>query len=462
MDSSSKKYVLLISAGGSFLAPFMVSALIVAIPAIGKDFSMDAAAMSRLATAFFLAASMFLLPFGRMADIYGVKRIFTAGLYVYFVSAALAALAPSALAIMTARFLTGIGAAMVFGTSFALLSLSLPISERGKALGTNIAASLVGFALGFQAGGLLTYYFSWRAIFLLILPIPLAVIALIRTKLPGECALSKGQRLDLQGAVMVALTIFFIVAGLSELPKLLGLLLLISGLAAFILFVFWETHTLSPLIDLRIFSKNRTFVLANAAVLIYNSGTFAAIFLFSLYLQYIQELDARVTGLILLTATLIMAVLVGVAGRLSDRYRPYLIASAGIFITLVGILAMTFISSITPLELVLAEFLMLIVGGALFPSPMVKIVLGCIPREMYGVGSSLEETMRLLGNAVSMAITTVAFNIYLRGANITPELYPAFLESLSAIFGFFFILTLLSFILVVMAGRRRSRRVTKQ
>lgn len=155
----------------------MVSALIVAIPTIGEDFSMDAAAMSRLATAFFLAASMFLIPFGRMADIFGVKRVFTVGLYIYFFSAMLAALAPCAWVLIAARFLTGIGAAMIFGTSFALLSLSA--CERGKALGTNIAASLLGFALGFQAGGLLAYYLSWRAIFLLILPIPLLVIALI-------------------------------------------------------------------------------------------------------------------------------------------------------------------------------------------------------------------------------------------------------------------------------------------
>lgn len=107
----------------------MVSALIVAIPTIGEDFSMDAAAMSRLATAFFLAASMFLIPFGRMADIFGVKRVFTVGLYIYFFSAMLAALAPCAWVLIAARFLTGIGAAMIFGTSFALLSLSLPASE---------------------------------------------------------------------------------------------------------------------------------------------------------------------------------------------------------------------------------------------------------------------------------------------------------------------------------------------
>ena len=121
----------MISAGGSFLAPFMVSALTVAIPTIGVEFKMDAVAMSWLATVFFLAASMFLIPFGRLADIFGVKRIFSTGIGIYFISALFAALAPSAPVLIIARFMTGLGAAMIFGTSFALLSLSLSERERG-------------------------------------------------------------------------------------------------------------------------------------------------------------------------------------------------------------------------------------------------------------------------------------------------------------------------------------------
>ena len=134
LSSPAKRNILMISAGGSFLAPFMVSALIVAIPTIGIEFSMDAVAMSWLANVFFMGASMFLIPFGRLADIVGVKKIFSIGIGIYFVSALLAALAPSAMVLIAARFLTGIGAAMIFGTSFALLSLSLSESERGGAL----------------------------------------------------------------------------------------------------------------------------------------------------------------------------------------------------------------------------------------------------------------------------------------------------------------------------------------
>jgi MFS family permease len=192
----------MISAGGSFLAPFMVSALIVAIPTIGKEFNMDAVSMSWLANVFFLAASMFMIPFGRFADIYGVKKIFSIGISIYFASGILAALAPTAMVLIAARFMTGLGAAMVFGTSFALLSLSLSERERGEALGINIASNLTGFALGFFLGGLLTQYLNWRFIFLFTLPISASVIALIRLKLPGECAFSRGQKFDVLGSSM--------------------------------------------------------------------------------------------------------------------------------------------------------------------------------------------------------------------------------------------------------------------
>lgn len=458
-SSIRKKYLLLISASGSFLAPFMVSSLIVAIPAIGKEFSMSAAEMSWMSTAFFLAASMFLLPCGRAADIFGVKRIFSVGIYVYFISALLASLAPSSMILTTARFLTGIGAAMIFGTSFAILSLSLPESERGQALGINIAGSLLGFALGFQAGGLLTYYLSWRWIFLLTLPIDLLVIALIHLKLPGECAFSKGQKLDLPGSVLIITILYLIVAGFSTLPSSRGVLSFLGGVAFFIIFIWWETHTKSPVINPRLFIKNLPLIISNGVALTYYTGSFGVIFLFSLYLHYIRQLDARQVGLVLLAFTLIMAILVSYAGRLSDRFSPHIIATTGIIVTILGLLPLAFLDSATPLGFALLEFLLLIVGGALFAPPIVKIILSCMSKEMFGMGSSLEETMRLLGNAASMAIITMIFTLYLGGSIIKTENFPGLLTSMRAIFSIFFAISVMSLILAASTGKFRAGRI---
>lgn len=435
----------------------MVSSLIVAIPTIGIEFSMDAVAMSWLATAFFLAASMFLIPFGRIADIFGVKRVFSVGIYIYFFSALMAALAPNQWVLIAARFLTGMGAAMIFGTSFALLSLSLSEKERGGALGINIAANWTGFSLGFLIGGLLTYYISWRGIFLAVLPIAVLVIALIRKKLPGECALSKGQRLDVPGAVMIASLLFMIIFGFSDLPKARGLALLAAGFLILLAFIRWELRNDSPLIDVRLFLRNRCFARSNGAILIYFTATFAVIFLFSLYLQYIKSFDSRSAGFVLLVSTLVMTPLVAFAGRLSDRYSSHSIAMFAIILTAAGLLPMAFISFSTPVALAFAELLLIMAGGAIFSPPMVKLILGSISREMYGVGSSLAETMRLIGNTVSMAITTVAFAIYMGEANIIPKNYPDFLDSMRLVVSVFFVLCIISLGMAFFAGHAKAK-----
>jgi MFS family permease len=445
----ARRNILMISAGGSFLAPFMVSALIVAIPAIGIEFSMDAVAMSWLATVFFLAASMFLIPFGRLADIFGVKKIFSFGIAIYFVSAALAALAPSAPVLIAARFLTGVGAAMVFGTSFALLSLSLSESERGEALGINIASNLTGFALGFFLGGLLTYYASWRFIFVTTLPISALVMALIRLRLPGECAFSKGQKLDVVGSAMIAALLFLVILGLSRLPSIPGVVLITGGIGVFLLYAMLQSRNSSPVIDLALFRSNRCFSLSNAAIMIYTTSTLAVIFLFSFYLHYIKGFDSKQSGVIY-------------AGRLSDRMNLYRLASIGVTVSLAGLLPMIFISENTPLFQALLELILVSAGGALFYPAMVKIILGSITRDKYGVGSSLAETMRLVGNAGSMALVTVGFTFYLGGTVILPENYPAFLQSMRLIIAAFSVLCVASLLLILLASHNRpQKKMTK-
>ena len=155
-SAASKRLVQVIAALGSAIAPFMVASLIVATPAIGKEFSADVAMLGWVTASFFLVAGALLVPFGRIADIRGSKRVFAAGMGVYLVAALVCMFAPGIQVLIAGRVLTGIAAAMVFGTSIALLSLVFPEEERGAALGINIAAMFAGFGAGLLAGGALT------------------------------------------------------------------------------------------------------------------------------------------------------------------------------------------------------------------------------------------------------------------------------------------------------------------
>jgi len=174
---AAKRAALFVAAFASFVTPFMSSSINIALPSIGQEFAMNAVLLSWVATSYLLAAAMFLVPFGRIADIYGRKRIFTYGMLLYTLACLLSAFATSGSWLISFRVLQGIGGAMVFGTGVAILTSVFPVGERGKALGINAAAVFLGLSLGPSLGGLLTEHFGWRSIFLIIVPLGLATIA---------------------------------------------------------------------------------------------------------------------------------------------------------------------------------------------------------------------------------------------------------------------------------------------
>ncbi len=182
----NKRSALLVAALGSFLTSFMSSSVNIALPSIGREFAMDAVLLSWVATSYLLAAAMFLVPFGRIADIHGRKRIFTYGILIYTVSSLLSAISTSAVILICFRILQGIGGAMIFGTAVAVITSVFPAGERGKALGINVATVYSGLSLGPFLGGFLTQHFGWRNIFLVNVPLGGLIMAFIFWKLKGE------------------------------------------------------------------------------------------------------------------------------------------------------------------------------------------------------------------------------------------------------------------------------------
>src|SRR5271169_5186819 len=137
-DAAVKRSALLIATLSAFLTPFMVSSINIALPAIGKDLQMSAVQMSWVPTSYLLAAVIFLVPIGRLADIFGRKRIFNYGIWIYTVSALLLALTPSVSLLILFRTMEGFGSAMIFGTGMAILTSVYPAAERGRVLGINV------------------------------------------------------------------------------------------------------------------------------------------------------------------------------------------------------------------------------------------------------------------------------------------------------------------------------------
>ena len=433
MPDDVKRSALLVATMASFLTPFMGSSINIALPSIGREFAMDAVLLSWVATSYLLAAAMFLVPFGRMADIQGRKKIFTYGIWVYTVSSFLSAVSTSAIMLIFFRVLNGIGSAMIFGTGVAILTSVFPARERGKALGINVAAVYLGLSLGPFLGGFLTQYLGWRSIFLVNVPLGLIIIAAV-LRLKGEWAEAKGEKFDLTGSVIYSITLVAIMYGISLLPAVQGGLLILVGVLGISGFVRWEMKVESPVFNINIFRNNTVFALSNLAALINYSATFAVGFLLSLYLQYTKGFSPQNAGLILVSQPVIMAIFSPFAGRLSDRVEPRIVASLGMALTTMGLFLLTFLNENTALESILASLILLGFGFALFSSPNTNAIMGSVEKRYYGVASATLGTMRLTGQVLSMGIAMMIFAIYIGRVQITPEYYPLFLKSMKLAF----------------------------
>ncbi|NOY38463.1 MAG: MFS transporter [Chlorobi bacterium] len=425
----SKRVALWIAAMGSFLTPFMGSSVNIALPSIGKEFGADAVMLNWVATAYLLSAAMLLLPFGKTADIYGRKKIFLYGVGVYTLASGLTAFVPDVYWLVAARIVQGAGSAMMFGTGVAILTSVFPEQERGRALGFNVAAVYLGLSLGPFLGGFLTQHFGWRSIFYVNIPLGIIILLLGIWKLKGEWAEAAGEKFDFTGSVVYGVSLAAMMYGFSRIPQLTGYLLVIAGIAGIAGFVLMENRQRYPLMNISLLSRNRVFALSNVAALINYSATFAVGFLLSLYLQYIKGLTPQSAGIILMVQPVIMTVFSPVAGRLSDRYEPRLVASVGMMMMVIGLTTLDLIHAETTIPSLMISLVLLGFGYALFSSPNTNAVMSSVEKKYYGVASATVGTMRLIGQMLSMGIVLITFSLLIGKVQISPANFPQFIRS---------------------------------
>jgi EmrB/QacA subfamily drug resistance transporter len=439
-NSTSKGAILLVTTMASFIFPFVASAVNIALPSLGKELSLDAVTLGWIATAYLLSSAALLVPFGRIADTYGRKRIFACGIGIFTFSSLLSGLANSATMLIAWRVLQGIGGAMLAGTAVALLTTVFPANERGKVLGTIVAAAYLGLSLGPVLGGVLTQHLGWRSIFLIGALLGLLVLGVVLWKLKGEWTGAKGERFDSAGSVIYVLGLVALVYGFTLLPAMSGAGLIIGGTIGLLAFTRWETRTKSPVLDISLFINSKAFTFSNLAALVNYSATFGVTFLISLYLQYMKGFNPQNAGLILAAMPAVQAIFSPLTGRLSDRIEPRLIASAGMVLNTVGLILFIFLNEETSLKLIIGNLILIGFGFALFVSPNTNAVMSSAPKTAYGVASAMLATMRQVGMVLSMGVAMLMFALYVGRVQITPEYYSLFQQSMKTSFIIFAIL----------------------
>ena len=244
--------------------------------------------------------------------------------------------------------------------------------------------------------------------------------------------------------------------GFSNLPETKGIWMISAGVFLLVAFVLWELRSSNPLIDVTLFRHNVVFAFSNVAALINYSATSAVTFLLSIYLQYVRDLSPQTAGFVLVSQPVMMAAFSPLAGRLSDRIEPRIVASLGMTFIVVGLGIFAFFGGNTPLPLVVINLVFLGFGFALFSSPNTNAVMSSVEKRLYGVASATLATMRLTGQMLSMGIVVLILAVTMGRVAITPEHYVDFLQSMRAAFIIFTVLCALGIFASLARGKVRT------
>jgi MFS family permease len=261
------------------------------------------------------------------------------------------------------------------------------------------------------------------------IPLGIIIILLILLKLKGEWADAKGETFDFKGSVLYAVSLIALMCGVTLLPGMPGFILIITGFLGLFLFYKLEKNLRFPVFDVNLFGTNRVFAFSCFAALINYSATFSVTFLTSLFLQYIKGLSPQDAGIVLISQPVIMTIFSPLAGRLSDRIEPRIIASVGMAITASGLVILSMLQENTGIVLVVACLMLLGFGFALFSSPNMNAIMGSVEKRFYGIASGSVGTMRLLGQMLSMGIVTLIFALLIGPVQITSQYHSVFIKS---------------------------------
>lgn len=393
---------------GTLMATLDISVVNIALPTLSRSFGVPLTTVEWVVLAYVLTITGLLLALGRLADRYGRRRVYGLGLALFTLASALCAAAPGAPALIAARTLQGLGAAMMTANSAALLIVSFPPAERGRALGAFGAAVGLGLALGPPLGGALVQHLSWRWIFLINLPVGLVALALLRRRLPPDPPPSSTSRLHLAGAVPWCAALMLVTLSLSLGPTRgwggggVGPLLALAA-ASLLLFVVLERRAARPLLptaDLR-----GPLGIAVTLTLLGNLVSIAVAFHLPLYLEDMLGFGPGRSGAWLAVLPGSALVLAPLAGRWSDRWGARPLTVAGFALTAAGLVVLSRVGVDPHPVHLLAGMGGVGVGQGLFAVPNSRMLLSAVPPERLGLANGLQGTMRNLGISGGAAVT---------------------------------------------------------
>ncbi len=423
-----KKDLLIVGILVSFLTPFVRSSINLALPSLATEFDLSAVFLTWISTIYLLVNAILYIPFGRIGDIYGRKRIFQYGLIIFTASSFISAFSTSGEMFLFIRIFQAIGNAMIFANLNAMISSAFPENERGRAFGLTSMGVFVGLIIGPILGGAITEILGWRSLFYLDTVIGI-IAAYSITRFKHDWIDADGEKLDILGSFLLGISFITIIYGFSDFTNKYSLFLVIGGIIGLSLFYLVEKRVAFPLINLGLF-KSKSFTFGNITAFI-NYGAFVSVgFILSLYLQYLKGYGPLTAGLIVSIQSIMMVIVSPFAGRLADKIDPGNVSTIGMLITTIGVALMTLINFGNASYLGAISLIIFGTGIGLFYSSNTKMVMSSVDKKYFGVASATLSNMRSIGQIFAMGIVMIIISTIIGNAQIIPSNYPELIISL--------------------------------
>ncbi len=414
MDKKTKAIMLSVGVG-TFMSSLDSGVVNLAMPLIRADFGISLSMVEWIVTAYLLVVSSLLLMYGRIADMYGHKKVYTTGFMIFTAGSLLCGLSFNIGMLIACRVIQAIGAGMLFSTAPAIITNAVPPERRGKALSVTAIAVALGLSAGPVVGGTLSTLLGWQSIFFINIPIGVIGLLLVRKNIPND-EKRTAVPFDIAGSVMIFFALLLILMPLNlsgdyEIPPLLFLSLIAAGLLLIVAFVLFELKRKHPMLNVRFF-KNRTFAASNAAAVFIYMAQFIMVFLAPFYLESLREFSAMTSGLIYLPMPLATMCIAPISGSISDKAGSKYISAFGALLMACGLFMLSFLQADSTVIYMVAAMVVTGLGFGMFQTPNNSAIMGSVPLANRGTASGTLATMRNIGMCLGVAVSGALFSTF--------------------------------------------------
>lgn len=412
-----------------FIAPLLSTMMNLSLVYIGEEFGTGSHDLAYVNSAFLLTSVIFMLPFAKLADIIGKKKLFVIGLLIVIAGCFVACLAPNFWVVVLGRGIIGVGCASLATISISMLTDVVPIGKRGTVMGYNTMFIYLGLSLGPAIGGALNDLIGWRLLFLISVPLAIISILVITHGFRKDIVVDRDGVMDTNSSIVYGAAILLSMCGIMNLPATWAVVSLAIGLLVLVLFIKMQLGNPHCILNMGLF-RNLVFTGSNLAAFMSYASSYSISFFLALYLQSIGSLTATEAGTLMIVQPAIQCLCSPIFGKLTDRIRnKAILPTVGMAITAVAIYTYTTYTLDTPIYMVVLSMAIGGIGFAMFSAPNATIIMSSVPHEHSSEASAVLAVMRQTGMILSMGIAMYFISTIMGSTdNLGPETYGLFLE----------------------------------